>query len=75
MFGGGTFRGGEKAWGIGRIWIKPQKKTIDGVARGNFSIHGGETLGSAECIDITSNDVHFFRQITSLGEIVQRYNS
>lgn len=30
----------------------------------NFSIHGGKTPGSAGCIDITSNDVHFFKQVT-----------
>lgn len=36
---------------------------IDGVVRNNFSIHGGTSVGSAGCIDLTSNDKQFFEQI------------
>lgn len=58
--GMGTMPGGERSWGIGRVWIYPQSVIIDGVERGDFSIHGGDTPGSAGCIDLTSNDRSFF---------------
>lgn len=61
--GRGTMPGGEYSWGKGRIWIKPSEVYIDGILRNNFSIHGGREEGSAGCIDLTNNDVDFFRKI------------
>ena len=61
--GRGEMPGGERAWGIGRVWIYPKSVSIDGVIRKNFSIHGGTEPGSAGCIDLTSNDSKFFETL------------
>jgi hypothetical protein len=43
--------GGESAWGRQRVWLEPSKKTQT-YGRSGFSIHGGDTPGSAGCIDL-----------------------
>lgn len=44
--------GSRDAWGNYRITIHPFK-TTETFMRGGFFIHGGKTLGSAGCIDLT----------------------
>jgi hypothetical protein len=39
--------------------------------RGNFSIHGGKTPGSAGCIDLTKNNNSFHKWLKSYGKPVQ----
>lgn len=63
MFGRGYFPGGKYSWGEGKINIYPYKVDVDGVERGNFTVHGGEDPGSAGCIDLMGNDVDFFKFI------------
>ncbi len=46
--------GGPNAWGVGRIWLHPAAGT-DTFGRDGFSIHGGQSPGSAGCIDVTGN--------------------
>jgi len=65
VLGRGTMRGGERSWGVGRIWILPSSVTIDGITRNDFSIHGGYEAGSAGCIDLTDNDEEIFNKIES----------
>jgi hypothetical protein len=62
--GQGPFPGGTDSWGIGRVWIYPKKVTVKGIARNDFSIHGGTEPGSAGCIDLTNNDKDFFDNLT-----------
>ena len=62
-FRGGSFRGGEPSWGIGRVWIDPRQVVINGVTRSNFSIHGGSEPGSQGCIDLVDNDKSFFARL------------
>ena len=47
----GKWKGGPTAWGIRRVWLKPDENTIT-YGRSGFSIHGGLSKGSAGCIDI-----------------------
>lgn len=59
--------GGESAWGKNRIWIHP----VDGTnvfGRSGFSIHGGESPGSAGCIDLTSNMPEFIKKYLKHGK-------
>lgn len=48
-----TWPGGESSWGRQRVWLEPSKKTQT-YGRSGFSIHGGDTPGSAGCIDLVS---------------------
>ena len=43
--------GGIESWGLRRAWIDPDENT-NTYGRDGFSIHGGESFGSAGCIDI-----------------------
>lgn len=52
--GGTGWPGGPNAWGVGRIWLHPAAGT-DTFGRDGFSIHGGQSPGSAGCIDVTGN--------------------
>lgn len=48
----GQWRGGVASWGEQRVWLTPNSgNTMYG--RGGFTIHGGDTPGSAGCIDLT----------------------
>jgi hypothetical protein len=46
--------GGESAWGKNRIWLHPIGRTKT-YGRTGFSIHGGDSPGSAGCIDLTDS--------------------
>ena len=71
LIGKGTFPKGPVAWGFKRVWIYPNEvhvyDNVTGkyITRGNFSIHGGLTPGSAGCIDLSGNAYNFFK---SLGQ-------
>lgn len=56
----GSMPGGRPAWGEGHVQINPTEVEVDGVKRGGFTIHGGNTPGSSGCIDLTENDGNFF---------------
>ena len=47
----GTWKGGPAAWGLRRVWLRPDENT-NTYGRDGFSIHGGWSKGSAGCIDI-----------------------
>ena len=47
----GTWKGSLPAWGMRRIWLKPDSDT-NTYGRDGFTIHGGWSKGSAGCIDI-----------------------
>lgn len=47
----GNWQGGKSAWGNDRVWLEPAQGT-DSKGRGGFSVHGGDELGSAGCIDL-----------------------
>lgn len=68
---GGAWKGGQYAWGRHRYWINPEDGT-NTYGRNNFSIHGGDSWGSAGCIDLeTSGARDFSRTIMQrLGEKV-----
>lgn len=53
--------GGESSWGKNRIWIHPSAGT-DVFNRSGFSIHGGDSPGSAGCIDLTSHMPDFIKK-------------
>jgi len=46
-----NWSGGPVAWGLRRVWLKPDAQT-NTYGRSGFSIHGGAKKGSAGCIDI-----------------------
>jgi hypothetical protein len=59
-FGRGGWPGGIPSWGFQRIWLTPMEGTnVRG--RSGFSIHGGDTPGSAGCVDLTTRMGDFFR--------------
>jgi hypothetical protein len=68
-FGFGTWPGGVPSWGQYRVPIQ----TLDGgysvtngiITRGDFYIHGGWTLGSRGCIDVSFGDRSFFNYLSS----------
>ena len=47
----GKWKGSLPAWGMRRIWLKPDSDT-NTYGRDGFTIHGGFSKGSAGCIDI-----------------------
>ncbi len=47
----GKWKGSLPAWGMRRIWLKPDSNTYT-YERDGFTIHGGLIKGSAGCIDI-----------------------
>ncbi len=47
----GTWKGSLPAWGMRRIWLKPDSDA-NTYERDGFTIHGGFSKGSAGCIDI-----------------------
>jgi RHS repeat-associated protein len=64
----GGWPGGSIAWGQQRAWLYQ----VDGTntyGRGGFSIHGGVIPGSAGCIDILGNDVHFFNKLKGTPDV------
>jgi hypothetical protein len=67
VFGGGPWPKGIPAWGNYRVWLNPDPDT-ETFGRGNFSIHGGWTPGSAGCIDLTREMDDFAELMQSLGQ-------
>ncbi|OEE58358.1 DUF2778 domain-containing protein [Enterovibrio norvegicus] len=59
--------GGESSWGSSRVWLVPAEGT-DTLERSGFSIHGGDTPGSAGCIDLTNNINDFSKAFKAYGK-------
>lgn len=59
--------GGESSWGKNRIWIYPVAGT-DVFNRSGFSIHGGDSPGSAGCIDLTNHMSDFIKKYLQHGD-------
>lgn len=59
--------GGESAWGRYRVWLKPLPGTATH-GRSGFSIHGGESPGSAGCIDLTYSMADFTQEFLKYGK-------
>ncbi|MGK5092123.1 DUF3892 domain-containing protein [Deltaproteobacteria bacterium TL4] len=66
LIGQGNWPWGESAWGKNRVWLIPKRKTVT-LGRSGFSIHGGDTPGSAGCIDLTSRMTLFTMRFLSFG--------
>ena len=64
--GRGTWPGSTASWGRFRIWLEPLESTKT-YGRSGFSIHGGVSAGSAECIDLTSSMEDFARHFLAYG--------
>ena len=47
--------GGESSWGRHRVWLHPLDSSTHTFGRSGFSIHGGDSPGSAGCIDLTTH--------------------
>lgn len=69
-FGGGKWPGGASSWGHHRVWLEPATGT-NTLGRSGFSIHGGDTPGSAGCIDLTGNMPDFVRIFRAHGQDVE----
>lgn len=67
LFGRGTWRWGEKAWGNYRIWLEPESGT-ETFGRSGFTIHGGADPGSQGCIDLVGNMDAFARRFRDYEE-------
>ena len=65
--GRGSWPRGEAAQGKNRIWLIPKSVKIT-YGRSGFSIHGGDTLGSAGCIDLASSMPLFTLKFLSFGQ-------
>lgn len=65
--GGGKWPGGEKSWGLHRIWLHPKQGT-NTHGRSGFSIHGGAIPGSAGCIDMTDQIAAFVEMFLDYGK-------
>ncbi|WP_434383812.1 L,D-transpeptidase family protein [Melittangium boletus] len=74
--GRGGWPGGESSWGKHRIWLKPKSGTQTH-GRSGFSIHGGDTPGSAGCIDLTRHlegFIHMFREYGQDMDLTVKYD-
>ena len=67
--GGTAWPGGESSWGKHRVWLTPMPGTVTH-GRSGFSIHGGDTPGSAGCIDLTIYINDFASTFLSYGKDV-----
>jgi hypothetical protein len=73
--GRGSWPGGESSWGRHRIWLKPLPGTQT-YGRSGFSVHGGDSPGSAGCIDLTDQleaFIHMFREYGKDMELTVKY--
>jgi hypothetical protein len=68
-FGRGAWPGGESSWGKHRIWLTPKQGTKTH-GRSGFSIHGGDSPGSAGCIDLTDQLSAFIKVFREYGKDV-----
>jgi hypothetical protein len=66
-FGRTAWPGGESSWGQHRVWLKPSSET-NTHGRSGFSIHGGDTPGSAGCIDLTHSMPSFVQEFLKYGK-------
>jgi len=69
-FGRGAWPGGESSWGKSRIWLTPIQGTQTH-GRSGFSIHGGDSPGSAGCIDLTNQLESFIKTFREYGKDVE----
>jgi hypothetical protein len=67
--GRGAWPGGESSWGQHRIWLQPKEGT-NTYGRSGFSIHGGDTAGSAGCIDLVEQMPDFVKVFRAYGHDV-----
>lgn len=67
--GRGAWPGGESSWGQHRIWLAPKSGTQTH-GRSGFSIHGGDSPGSAGCIDLTDQLSAFIQEFRAYGKDV-----
>jgi type VI secretion system secreted protein VgrG len=65
-FGRTAWPGGESSWGRFRIWLHPHFG-VNTCNRSGFSIHGGDSPGSAGCIDMTNNIEAFVVKFRNYG--------
>jgi hypothetical protein len=66
VFGRGTWPGNYKSWGNYRIWLRPMEGT-NTFGRTGFSLHGGDFLGSAGCVDLARGMESFAPVFRSSG--------
>lgn len=59
--------GGKSSWGRNRVWLQPRPGT-NTHGRTGFSIHGGDTPGSAGCVDLTTAMPDFASEFVSYGK-------
>ena len=67
--GRGKWKGGERSWGTHRTWIYPIGDT-NTYGRSGFSIHGGNSLGSAGCIDLTTHNNSFHNWLENHKQVI-----
>ena len=66
-FNRGTFPGGLEAWGRYRVDLVPGENT-DTYGRSGIMIHGGDTFGSAGCIDLEKQIDDFYNRLQRMNQ-------
>lgn len=61
------FPGGRRSWGNSKVALEPSPQN-NMLGRGKFNIHGGKTLGSKGCIDLTSQMDDFTKWFENDGK-------
>ena len=72
----GAWSGGRSSWGPARIWLEPAQGT-NTLDRTGITIHGGDSYGSAGCIDLApnmDNFVKYFKQTRQDLPLEVKYN-
>lgn len=72
----GAWSGGRSSWGPARIWLEPAQGT-NTLGRTRPTIHGGDSYGSAGCIDLApnmDNFVKYFKQTKQDLPLEVKYN-
>ena len=72
----GAWSGGRSSWGPARIWLEPVQGT-NTLDRTGITIHGGDSYGSAGCIDLApnmDNFVKYFKQTRQDLPLEVKYN-
>jgi hypothetical protein len=69
LVGRGEWPGGTGSWGDYRTWLSPLN-VPNLYNRSGFSIHGGDTPGSAGCIDLTGANNSFHNWLMNYGRPV-----
>ncbi len=68
--------GGTRSWGSSRVWADPTPETVaNGLTFGrkDMAIHGGDSPGSAGCIDLTHQMDDFAKTFRGLGRDLRLY--